>query len=150
MPRAVIGSAVRRAVAPPRGCYRTQVLVAGRDLRWSRRVSSAIRGVGYQVTACDNGRDALAVLVLGLPIDVLVIGAGLAGQPGGAGLAAEARALRPGLRIVLTLNDPGETHPDDLAGLFPEAVTVAEDPAAPAVARAVRAVLSPSDPGLRN
>ncbi|GJE11555.1 MULTISPECIES: histidine kinase [Methylobacterium] len=89
---------------PQGSCYRIQVLVVGRHKRWRDEVSAQVRMLGYQVTACDRGVDAMTVLALGLPVDVLVVDAALQGGLCCAQLALEARALRPGLRIVLASN----------------------------------------------
>lgn len=141
-------------VVPPRGCYRVQVLVAGRSKSWRNGLSSEIRRAGYQVTACDNGVDALAVLVLGLPIDVMVIDCSLQGRICCARLAIEARALRPALRIVLT-SDSGETGARgtwarEVSDRVPDALIV-EAVDADCVARTVRdALRNPGPPDLSN
>lgn len=149
MPRAVIGSAVMKPVIPPRGCYRVQVLVAGRSKGWRNGLSSEIRRAGYQVTACDNGVDALAVLVLGLPIDVMVIDCSLQGRVCCARLAIEARALRPSLRIVLT-SDRAEALAREVVDLVPDALIVAETMDADSVARTVRDALRDPAPDHRS
>ena len=93
---------------PQGSCYRIQVLVVGRHKRWRDEVSAQVRLLGYQVTACDRGVDAMTVLALGLPVDVMVVDSGLQGGLCCAQLAVEARTLRPGLRIVLA----GDAHDD--------------------------------------
>ena len=90
---------------PQGGCYRIQVLVVGRHKRWRDEAAAQVRMLGYQVTACDRGVDAMTVLALGLPVDVMVVEAALQGGLCCAQLAVEARALRPGLRIILA-SDP--------------------------------------------
>jgi len=109
----------------PQGvCYRIQVLVVGRHKRWRDEISAEIRMLGYQVTACDRGVDAMTVPALGLPVDVMVVDAAL--QGGGlccAQLAVEARALRPGLRIVLS-SDPFDPPEQEASVLVPDALFI--------------------------
>lgn len=132
----------------PRGCYRVQVLVAGRNKSWRNGLSSEIRRAGYQVTACDNGVDALAVLVLGLPIDVMVIDCTLQGQVCCAQLAIEARALRPSLHIVLA-SDGTEALAREVSDLVPDALIVPEAMDADSVAQTVRDALHTPRPADR-
>lgn len=89
------------ASSPQRGCYGVQVLVAGRNKRWRDDISAEIRRAGFCATTVDSAVDALTVLVLGIPVDLLVTDADLRGTLDSAQLAAEARALRPNLGIVL-------------------------------------------------
>ncbi|SDN55779.1 hypothetical protein SAMN05216360_109111 [Methylobacterium phyllostachyos] len=111
---------------PQGGCYRIQVLVVGRLKRWRDEVAAQVRRLGYQVTACDRGVDAMTVLALGLPVDVMVVDSGLQGGLCCAQLAVEARTLRPGLRIVLAgdaLDDPKPEAPAQI----PDALRVRHD-----------------------
>ena len=101
------------------GCYRVQVLVVGHQKSWREEAAQA-HGAGFQATVCDRGVDAMTVLALGLPVDVLVIDAALQGSLGCTELAVEARALRPNLRIVFA-GDEGGTDP------IPDAFTVERD-----------------------
>lgn len=140
MSRVALGSAADSPVVPPRGCYRVQVLVAGRQKRWRDAVSAQIRRTGYQVTACDNGVDAMAVLALGLPLDVMVVDASLEGRLCCSQLAQEARALRPSLRVVLACD---MTEAERAAvDRMPDALIVAKDHRAGAVASIVREALA--------
>ncbi|WP_342109240.1 histidine kinase [Methylobacterium sp. SI9] len=130
MPTADIGTASSTGTAsgtmPQGGCYRIQVLVVGRHKRWRDEVAAQVRLLGYQVTACDRGIDAMTVLALGLPVDVLVVDSGLQGGLCCAQLAVEARTLRPGLRIVLAgdaLDDPEPEAPVQI----PDALRVRHD-----------------------
>ena len=84
----------------PGGAYGVQVLIAGRQKHWRDEVSSLIRRAGYAATTVDSGVDAMTVLALGLPVDVLVTDVGLRGKLCCQKLVQEARALRPDLRIV--------------------------------------------------
>ncbi|MGU3360633.1 histidine kinase [Methylobacterium sp. M6A4_1b] len=84
----------------PGGAYGVQVLIAGRQKHWRDEVSSQIRRAGFAATTVDCGVDAMTVLALGLPVDVLVTDVSLQGKLCCQKLALEARALRPDLRIV--------------------------------------------------
>ena len=99
-----------------RGVYGTQVLIAGRRKHWRDLVSAQVRQTGCRATSVDSAKDALAVLVLGLPVDVLVTDADLYGDLCCSRLAREARALRPNLRIIfargLVDEDAQEPLPD--------------------------------------
>jgi len=108
---------------PQGGCYRIQVLVVGRHKRWRDEVAAQVRLLGYQVTACDRGVDAMTVLALGLPVDVMVVDSGLQGGLCCAQLAVEARTLRPGLRIVLAGDARDDREPEAPAQI-PDALWV--------------------------
>lgn len=106
---------------PQGSCYRIQVLVVGCHKRWRDEVSAQVRMLGYQVTACDRGVDAMTVLALGLPVDVLVTDVSLQGKLCCLKLAQEARALRPDLRIVFASDlglQPDEDASDPIDTLF--------------------------------
>lgn len=104
-------------VGTQRSCYGVQVLIAGRRKQWRDEINGQIRRAGYSATTVDSAVDALTVLVLGLPVDVLVTDAELHGSLGFGELAAEARALRPNLGIVVAFDpevgDLAETMPPD-------------------------------------
>lgn len=123
------------------GCYGVQVLIAGRRKRWRDEVVGQIRRAGFSATSCDSGVDALTVLVLGLPVDVLVIDVSLSGALCCAKVAVEARALRPGLRIVMASD---LSHPDlhAVAGDVPDVFLIANAARTGAVAHTVREALS--------
>ncbi|MBP1180508.1 histidine kinase [Methylobacterium sp. PvR107] len=111
---------------PQGSCYRIQVLVVGRHKRWRDEVSAQVRMLGYQVTACDRGVDAMTVLALGLPVDVLVVDTALHGSLCCAQLAVEARTLRPGLRIILA-RDPVDAMGPEVSARVPDALLVPRD-----------------------
>jgi hypothetical protein len=112
--------------AAARGCYRVQVLVVGCHKQWRDEAAAHVHRVGFQATVCDRGVDAMTVLALGLPVDVLLIEASLGGNLCGSRLAVEARELRPNLHIVF-VSDPAEMTGDDIAESIPDAVTVERD-----------------------
>jgi DNA-binding NtrC family response regulator len=102
------------------GCYRVQVLVVGREKGWRDEAAAHVHHAGFQATVCDRGVDAMTVLALGLPVDVLIIDAALQGSLCGSRLAVEARALRPNLRIVFA----SDVADEDIVDLIPGALTV--------------------------
>ena len=108
---------------PQRGGYRIQILVVGRQKHWRDAVSAQVRNMNFQATACDRGIDAMTVLALGLPVDVLVIDVSLTGSLCCAQLVVEARTLRPALRIVLA-SDPYDHVADEALSLVPDALMV--------------------------
>ncbi|WP_336485922.1 histidine kinase [Methylobacterium nigriterrae] len=120
------------------GAYGVQVLIAGRQKQWRDEIAGQIRRAGYSATACDCGVDALTVLVLGLPVDVLVADVSLEGELCCSQLAVEARALRPGLRIVLA-SDLAEA---EAAELVPDALLVSQHARDGALASTVREALA--------
>lgn len=108
------------------GCYRVQVLVVGCHKGWRDEAAAQVHRVGFQATVCDRGVDAMTVLALGLPVDVLVIDASLQGGLCASRLAVEARELRPNLRIVFA-SDPIDVGGEDVADRIPDALTVERD-----------------------
>ena len=125
MPSPDTGTA-SRTPATQGGCYRIQVLVVGRHKRWRDAVAMQVRNMDYQATACDRGVDAMTVLALGLPVDVLVVDVSLQGSLCCARLSVEARALRPALRIVLA-SDPFDAHAHEASSLVPDVLLVGRD-----------------------
>ena len=108
------------------GCYRIQVLVVSRQKRWRDAISKQVRNMIFQATACDRGVDAMTVLVLGLPVDILVVDVSLQGGLCCAQLVVEARALRPALRIVLA-SDPFNELAHAASSLVPDILLVGQD-----------------------
>ena len=121
------------------GAYGVQVLIAGRQKHWRDDVAAQIRRAGYATTTVDCGVDAMTVLALGLPVDVLVTDLGLTGELGCVKLALEARALRPDLRIVFASDVPHATV--EATGLATGELYVVEAERTDAVAITVREAL---------
>lgn len=115
------GSRPLAGAASQRSCYGIQVLVAGRRKQWRDEIGAQIRWAGFTAITVDSAVDALTVLVLGLPVDVLVTDADLRGALCCSRLAAEARALRPNLGIVFVGDsaafDRYESIPPDVIAL---------------------------------
>ena len=122
--------------AAQRSCYGIQVLVAGRRKQWRDEIGAQVRRAGFNATTVDSAIDALTVLVLGLPVDVLVTDADLRGTLGCSQLAAEARALRPNLGIVLAGGSIGSD------GAPPDAIRMAKSGGETNLARTVRKALA--------
>ncbi|GAA0282903.1 histidine kinase [Methylorubrum aminovorans] len=126
------------ASGAPRSCYGVQVLIAGRRKQWRDEINGQIRRAGYSAITVDSAVDALTVLVLGLPVDVLVTDAELHGSLGLSELAAEARALRPNLGIVVACDSAVR----DCADLVPADALLVSSPNEEAVASSVREALA--------
>ncbi|MBK1838319.1 hypothetical protein JHL17_12925 [Azospirillum sp. YIM B02556] len=79
-----------------------KVLVVDADPASGDRFQAGLERQGFEVSVCDDLRDALDV-VADEPgfFDALVIGPGLSALPAGAALAARLKALRPDLPCVL-------------------------------------------------
>jgi DNA-binding response OmpR family regulator len=103
-----------------------QVLVVGRPKSWRDDIAAQLHHAGFQATVCDQGVDAMTVLALGLPVDVMVIDASLRGSLCCSRLAVEARDLRPNLRIVFA-SAPVEGATDEFFDLIPDALMVERD-----------------------
>ena len=123
------------ATGPQRGCYGIQILIAGRRKPWRDCVSAQVRRAGFNATTVDSAVDALTVLALGLPVDVLLTDADLHGDLCCSQLASEARALRPNLGIILA----GEL---DEADRVPDALVLAPKAHRDGVATTVREALA--------
>jgi CheY-like chemotaxis protein len=69
-------------------------------------VKSLIESLGYRVVLVDNGLDALEILRQDTPINLLFTDVILPGGMDGPQLVAEARRLRPELRVLYTSGYP--------------------------------------------
>ena len=86
--------------AIPRGSER--ILLVEDDALVRRHAHLQLSGLGYEVTVAEDGAQALEVLKGTAPIDLLLTDVLMPGGINGAQLAEAARALRPGLRILLS------------------------------------------------
>jgi signal transduction histidine kinase/CheY-like chemotaxis protein len=99
-------------------------------------VARALTGLGYGVREAAHGREALALLAMDGPLDLLLSDMTMPGGIGGHDLVLEARRQRPGLRVLLM---SGFT---DMAGQLPADCALLEKPFQKLeLARAVRLTL---------
>jgi len=99
-------------------------------------VARTLTGFGYSVREAANGREALALLAMAAPVDLLLSDMTMPGGIGGHDLVVEARRQRPGLRVLLM---SGFT---DMAGQLPADCALLEKPFQKLdLARAVRLTL---------
>jgi CheY-like chemotaxis protein len=81
-------------------------------------VESLIESLGYRVVPARNGLDALEILRQDTPIDLLFTDVVLPGGMHGPQLVAEARRLRPELKVLYTSGYPdSQCSADGLTGI---------------------------------
>ncbi|MCA6102921.1 ATP-binding protein [Bradyrhizobium australafricanum] len=104
LPRAAVVSAaaVPEQRQPDARGAREIVLVVEDDRLVRSYVLTQIESLGYTTLSANNGREALAVLDSGAPIDLLFTDVIMPGAMNGRDLATEARKRRPGLRVLFT------------------------------------------------
>jgi CheY-like chemotaxis protein len=73
-------------------------------------VQSLIESLGYRVVPARDGLDALEILRHDTPIDLLFTDVVMPGGMHGPELAAEARRLRPELKVLYTSGYPGSEY----------------------------------------
>jgi CheY-like chemotaxis protein len=73
-------------------------------------VQSLIESLGYRVVPARDGPDALEILRHDTPIDLLFTDIVMPGGMHGPQLAAEARRLRPELKVLYTSGYPGSEY----------------------------------------
>lgn len=126
LPMAAATSA--RSEAPSRPGHGT-LRVAGRPVALVVEDEAAIRrlltrrlsALGFAVTSCATGDEAMEVLLTGRPVDLLLTDAVLAGRCQGADVASAARRRRPFTRIIMISGYPGEPageRTEDLCDAF--------------------------------
>jgi CheY-like chemotaxis protein len=76
-------------------------------------VQSLIESLGYRVVPARDGPDALEILRRDTPIDLLFTDVVMPGGMHGPELAAEARRLRPELKVLYTSGYPGSEYSAD-------------------------------------
>lgn len=81
---------------------RERILVVDDDHGVRDVTARRLASLGYRVATAANATDALAVIGGGTEIDLLLTDVMMPGDMHGAELAREARALRPGLRVLFT------------------------------------------------
>ena len=78
------------------------ILLAEDDARVREVTAEMLRDAGFRVLAAEDGRDALALLRRGEPVDLVFSDVVMPGGISGFELAEEARRIRPGLAVLLT------------------------------------------------
>ncbi|KHJ54377.1 hypothetical protein LA66_13060 [Aureimonas altamirensis] len=96
---AVEAPAAQGGVAPVSGAGRT-VLVVDDETLVRMLLVDAVTEVGFSGLEAADGAEALEILSSDATIDLLVTDIGLPGGMNGRQLADEARALRPGLKVL--------------------------------------------------
>jgi Response regulator receiver domain len=86
----------------------------GRGRRARAYVQSLIESLGYRVVPARDGLDALEILRHDTPIDLLFTDVVMPGGMHGPQLAAEARRLRPELKVLYTSGYPGSEYSEDI------------------------------------
>jgi len=84
---------------PPR------LLVVDADVRTARRLAQLLEEDGFAVDVAEGGAQAMARLLAGAPVDVLIT-ALLMPEVNGVAVAATARARTPGLPIIFITEHP--------------------------------------------
>ncbi|MCS3446748.1 MULTISPECIES: ATP-binding protein [Bradyrhizobium] len=104
LPRAAVVSpaAVPERRQPDARGAREIVLVVEDDKLVRSYVLTQIESLGYTTLSANDGREALAVLDSGAPIDLLFTDVIMPGAMNGRDLATEARKRRPSLRVLFT------------------------------------------------
>ena len=103
LPRASGAESAAADAAPgvARGGHET-ILVAEDDPLVQQFAVAQLRGLGYHVLVASNGREALEILSRGHGVDLLFTDVVMPGGMSGRDLAIQARAQRPGLRVLYT------------------------------------------------
>jgi PAS domain S-box-containing protein len=90
------------AAARPAGGAGERILVVEDNPDVRRVVLAQLQGLGYRTIEADNADAAIALLNRGEAVDLLFTDIVMLGRMNGAELAHAARALRPGLKVLLT------------------------------------------------
>ncbi|MBX3501477.1 MAG: PAS domain S-box protein [Alphaproteobacteria bacterium] len=105
--RAVTAAQPPATEAVERG--RERVLVVEDDPHVRAYAISCLQSLGYHVTSAESGREAERLLMQGAAIDLVFSDVVMPGGMSGWDLAQRARALRPGMKVLLTSGHPLET-----------------------------------------
>ena len=93
---------VAPVIPVPEGSAQETILVVEDDDGVRAYSVGALRDLGYHVLEAHDGPSALRLLQEGQPVDLLFTDVVLPGGLTGAQVAADARALRPGLKVLFT------------------------------------------------
>ncbi|TVQ34734.1 MAG: hybrid sensor histidine kinase/response regulator [Geminicoccaceae bacterium] len=122
LPRAAIARAPtdRSESAPLRHAARSgTILLAEDDHLVRQHAVRLLRSLGYGVIEAESGDAALAILEGDIPIDGVLTDVIMPGRSNGKAVAERARALRPGLPVVLSSAFPGTIVFDTTDETFP-------------------------------
>jgi CheY-like chemotaxis protein len=98
-----VADTVRRDVVPLRSAAGSEtILVVEDDEAVLATAVESLEDLGYQVLVAHNGREALEIVNGSARIDILFSDIVMPGGIDGAELAAEARRLRPSIKVLLT------------------------------------------------
>lgn len=103
LPMAGQTAAAARAITPasdnnPRGSE--NILLVEDDDLVRQYAAGSLKGLGYQVTECSNGADALDLIRAGKRFDLLFTDVVLTGGISGKQVAVDAVAMQPGLKVL--------------------------------------------------
>ena len=94
---------------------RETILVVEDDERVRQLTITRLKLIGYQVLEASDGPKALDMLTRGHPVDLVFTDLVMPGGMSGREVAARARQLRPGIKVLLTSGYAEElVHGDDL------------------------------------
>jgi PAS domain S-box-containing protein len=98
------------------------VLVTEDDPFVRNHAVTSLRKFGYNVLTATDGREALAILAQGTPVDILFSDVVMPGGINGCDLAGQAKKHRPALKVLLTSGYPMETLAARQGGNLPAAI----------------------------
>jgi signal transduction histidine kinase/DNA-binding response OmpR family regulator len=96
------------------------ILVVDDDEAVVATTTELLAGLGYQVLGAESGQQALAVLLSGMPVDLLFSDLSMPGAVDCASLVAQCRQVAPRTRILLTSGQLPETSFDEAIELLPK------------------------------
>ncbi|HWF00169.1 MAG TPA: MASE4 domain-containing protein [Caulobacteraceae bacterium] len=91
---------------PETGGTGSRILAVDDDPAVLEALTEALRDLGYAVSTADGPADALARLEASTPFDLLLTDIVMTGDVDGYALATRARALRPGLKVLMATGHP--------------------------------------------
>jgi DNA-binding response OmpR family regulator len=96
----------------------TTVLVVEDEILIRLMIADALRAQGISVIEASNGDEALRVLQSSLPVQLLLTDIRMPSALDGVALAHAARAVRPGLKLIVASSQPAEQEVAGLADAF--------------------------------
>jgi CheY-like chemotaxis protein len=118
------GAAAHRGSPAPHAIRRATILIVDDEEEVRRMASECAVTLGYHVLSAGNSSEALEIIKSGEKVDLLFSDIVMPGGMSGTQLAAEARRLRPEMKILLTSgyvrDGASEDGLDDIAPLLPK------------------------------